>query len=662
MCGICGIWGVDKEESVERMISVMDHRGPDDRGIYRGPNVSLGMTRLAILDLSSSGHQPMANFEQTVWIVYNGEVYNFQTERQLLETKGYRFSSASDTEVVLRMYEYYGDDFLKRLRGMFALAIYDRRGGAGKERLLLARDPLGIKPLLYARGGGQLVFASEMKALLASGLVSPEIDAVGLRMLLTHGSVFQPHSIIRNVKMLSPGHYMLLTNDTFKLERYWQFSLNRHTRVRGQPYEEQVELMRSAVEESVRSQMISDTPVGAFLSGGVDSSILVAMMTRHARGRIKTFSVGFEAEGESIDESQDALRTAHFLGTEHNHVLVTGREVQESIAQIARALDQPSVDGVNSYFVSKAARQGVTVAISGTGGDEVFAGYPWFIQMALRQHRERTLPFWKKTAKAALATLGGLSAWNHNSQSPYLQRLLRMRDHYGFLGQYAHCYSIFGSAGAADLMAPDLRAAGSIAQSIDADLQDYDELTAGSTLERVTALCLRRYTCNQLLRDIDAVSMAHSLEVRVPFLDTEVLDLSLSMPDSTKLSRLPAKYDQLHTYRELGAKRILIDIGRSLLPKDFDLKPKRGFSMPFTHWLKGLLRETLEDTLSESTVRRRGLLDPSAVAKIRSGFLAGDIDWSRPWLLMMLELWCREALDGHADMRRTCVTGRHTLS
>ncbi|HEU5460247.1 MAG TPA: asparagine synthase (glutamine-hydrolyzing), partial [Pyrinomonadaceae bacterium] len=399
MCGICGVWGEGRAE-VRAMVSALRHRGPDDSGVLEDTNVTLGMTRLAIIDVSRTGHQPMVSPDEQIRIVYNGELYNFREERTLLEKIGYTFRSTSDTEVVLRMYEHYGDDFLLRLRGMFALAIHDKR--SGRERLLLARDQLGIKPLLYTTMRGRLIFASEIKALLASGLVAPEIDPVALRLLLTHGAIVQPHTILSGVKMLLPGHRLVVTQGYEpRVERYWSLGLDRRPDLRTRSYDEQVDAVRSALEESVRLQMVSDVPLGAFLSGGVDSSLLVALMAKNTSGeRLKTFSVGFEAEGEHIDETDDAQATARFLGTDHRRVVVHGNDLRDRISQIAYHLDQPTVDGVNSYFVSMAARGYVTVAISGTGGDELFAGYPWFEQLASGESAS-----WKSTAKSLLTSV-----------------------------------------------------------------------------------------------------------------------------------------------------------------------------------------------------------------------------------------------------------------
>jgi asparagine synthase (glutamine-hydrolysing) len=621
------------------MIAALRHRGPDDSGIFSDERITLGMTRLAVIDVHPTGHQPMSNPDQTIWIVYNGELYNFQEQRSHLEKSGCRFSSTSDTEVVLRLYEQYGDDFLLRLRGMFALAIYDKRKGPGRERLLLARDHLGIKPLLYAQVNGGIIFASEIKAMLASGLISREIDPAALRLLLTYGSVYQPQTMIRGVKMLLPAHRMIVENGQVRIERYWSLELNRIPDLRAMAYPDQVRFLSEALAEAVRLQMVSDVPLGAFLSGGIDSSILVSLMAREAGRRIKTFSVGFESEGADIDESGDAQRTARYLGTDHTHVLVRGTAVRERILKIASALDQPSVDGVNSYFVSWAARQGMTVAISGTGGDELFAGYQWFLNMTME--KERRNPLWVNS----LSTLARQSIFNGLLWSRMDRLLYKARTKSGFLNRYALQYRIFGSAGAARMISPAMRYPARAGRPEMEDLRMIDELENGSILERVTGLCLRGYTGNQLLRDIDATSMSHSLEVRVPYLDTHLVDLALSLPDGAKLNPASSADGAPRTYRSTGAKRILIDAGRALLPKDFDIQPKRGFAMPFESWLKGPLSDVFLDSVSENTVCARGWFDAREATRIKTRFSEGRIGWAQPWLLMMAELWARQVLN-----------------
>lgn len=647
MCGISGIWGSDDRATVEAMVSAMHHRGPDDSGVLACGEVVLGMTRLAIIDVSSRGHQPMQTPDGNISIVYNGELYNFREERALLEASGHSFQSTSDTEVVLRMYEHYGDDFLLRMRGMFALAVYDKRPGPGRERLLLARDQMGIKPLLYTRAGNRLIFASELKALLASGLVKPEVDPVSLRILLTYGSIYQPRTILKNVRMLLPAHRLIIQGNTEKIERYWSLELDRRNDLRTKSYEEQVELVAQVIEESVRLQMVSDVPLGAFLSGGLDSSLLVALMARQVSAeRVKTFSVGFEGEGRELDETDIAARTARHLGTDHTRVNVRGEEVRDRISQIAYDLDQPTVDGVNSYFVSMAARQAVTVAISGTGGDDLFAGYPWIARMAFDEKLARGQQAWKTVARAALAPAVRLSLFNSVPSGSVRNRVEQLRYTTDFRTRYASAYHVFDKLETTDLLNRALRVPARAGRSAYHDLSNVDELPHGSAIERATGVCLRGYTNAQLLRDIDAASMAHSLEVRVPYLDSEVANAALSLPDKSKLGATEHEWTwEPRSYREAGTKRVLLDVAKPLLPDGYDTSSKRGFGMPFESWLRGPLRDVFCDTLSGEAVSRRGLFEPDEVAAVKTKFLAGSYDWPRPWLLMMVELWAREIFD-----------------
>ncbi len=647
MCGICGIIGNDRPGAVERMVSSMHHRGPDDSGVYKEPGIAIGMARLSIIDVTLKAHQPMCNDNRKIWIVYNGETYNFRNERDLLEKKGYVFKSASDTEVVLKMYEEYGDDFLKRMRGIFALAIYDKRKDK-KNRVLLARDQLGVKPLLYAHSGSTMIFASEMKCILSSGLIEKRIDPESLRLLLTFGSVLQPKTIITGVHMLMPGHRMIIEDGNITCERYWNLDINRFPQLARMSYPEQVEYVKQSLHEAVRMQMISDVPIGAFLSGGVDSSLLCAFMAQECGTAVKTFSVGFESEGTHIDETADALRTARFLNTDHSRVVVTADDIRKKIFHIAGALDQPTVDGVNSYFVSMAAKQSVTVAISGTGGDELFTGYPWFISMA-RKYSSYDNSILKKYLKGMISR-----AFKTNITNALPERMIYyIKSKSGiisdFISDYALQYLIFGAQGAESILSAEYLLHCHAGREPGLDIAGGDELPFASTIPRVSALCLRGYTQNQLLRDIDAVSMAHSLEVRVPFLDHIIADISLSLPDSAKLSNFSNDknpYDV--TYREAGVKKILVDICHGLLPGDIDLQKKRGFGMPFTHWLNTSLRDILEDTLSAESLSKRGCFNILEATRITNDFFLGKINWPLPWLLMIFELWCRAVLDGDA--------------
>ena len=639
MCGICGTWGRPDPAAVRAMVGAMHHRGPDDRGVWHDERIALGMARLSILDLSAAAHQPMATPDGGIHLVYNGETYNFADERRQLAAAGVPFTSHSDTEVVLRLYERHGDDFLLRLRGMFALALYDRRGGPGRERLLLARDQLGIKPLLYADSPGRLVFASELKALLACGLIGRELDPAALRLLLTLGSVYPPRTLLRAVRALPPAHRLIADAAGVRVERYWRLAVGRRADVARLPYPGQVEAVRAALAESVRLHRVSDVPLGAFLSGGVDSSLLVALLAREVGQPVRTFSVGFAAEGAALDETDAARRTAAFLGTNHTRVEVTGADVAAALPALIRGLDQPSVDGVNSYFVSQAARRGVTVALSGTGGDELFAGYPWFMLMANAAHQPPRA--WRR----ALAGLARHPGWDRWLAGPCGPRLAHWRGVGGFLPRYAQCYRICDPPAAARLLHPDLRRAARAGRDPARDLAPTDELPDAPPVPRVSALCLRGYTASQLLRDIDAVSMAHSLEVRVPFLDLPLVDLALSLPDDAKLGPPDPAFDAAHTtYRSSGAKRVLIDAARPLLPPDFDQQPKRGFALPFDAWLRGPLRAAWQEAADDLATDARDLFAPGAVAALAARYAAGQLDWPQPWLLLVFARWRREFL------------------
>ncbi len=578
----------------------------------------------------------MSSGSGLIHIVYNGEVYNFRSERTLLESKGHHFKTQSDTEVVLKLYEEFGEAFLQHLRGIFALAIYDKRGGLGKEKLFLARDQFGVKPLLYFEGNGAFIFASELKALLASGLVPRQVDSESLQQLLSLGSVYQPRTLVEGVKALPPAHFMVVDSSGSKLQRYWSYGIDRVAGLRQLPYHDQVEQFRAALTESVKLQMVADVPVGAFLSGGVDSSLIVALMSREVGGHVKTFSVGFEEGANATDESHEAEAMARHLGTDHTRVLVTAGDMVAHLERFVSGLDQPSVDGLNSYFVSHAASQGVTVSLSGTGGDELFLGYPWFANIQ-----------------------NGFDDAHPTSRTSFARRLLRhltvigrqarhdrpaVIDSAAFSEAFGRQYHCFGPAAANDLLAPARRR--SVSQrSFAEELTSGDELVTGELLDRASVLCLNGYTRNQLLRDIDACSMAHSIEVRVPFLDVGLMDFALSLPVSSKLRVSNRTLDPSASYSASGVKRIVCDVAKTYLPQDFfSARAKKGFSLPHADWLQGPLADVLADTMSRQSVSDAGLFDPASAVRIRQEFIDGRRPWSHPWLPMVTELWRRQVL------------------
>ena len=644
MCGICGFLGMENQQALHAMVAAMRHRGPDDNGVVSSGNVSLGMTRLSIQDTSPCGHQPMSNPEKTIWIVYNGEIYNFKEKRRQLEDHGHTFHSVSDTEVILHLYMQYGDECVLQMQGIFAFAIYDAREIA-RPRLLLARDPLGVKPLLYAQQGEKFIFASEIKSLLSGGLIPPHIDPEALRLLLTFGSIPQPRTFISGVRMLLPGHRLIIQDGTVRDEEYRSLHTDTPAMDIGEDkYQELRSMLRRSLEECVQQQMVSDVPVGAFLSGGIDSSILVAVMAQSCRIPIKTFSVGFEQGSYSADESDEAEKIARFIGTDHTRVLILGDDVAARICHFASSLDQPSVDGLNSYLVSLAASRIVKVAISGTGGDELFAGYPWFIQMGKAEGFRHSHPSGGQITRL----IGGFfqnRAFDTLASGPFGRVIDHIRKQGSFWSGFSRSFLIFPARDTSRILSAGILKKVTVGSEYANDLILRDDSSHLTVLQKVSLQTLRGYTQNQLLRDIDAVSMAHSLEVRVPFLDERIVELALSLPDETKLKN-PAKISTPYdAYRATGAKRILIDAFKDLLPPDMDLQEKRGFGMPFGTWLKGPLRPVLEDTLSGESVRKRGLFDPDSVQQVKQQFYEDKISWAQIWLLMIIELWCREVLD-----------------
>lgn len=603
MCGISGILSnhLAKDrlvESLQRMIDAMRHRGSDGTGIYTENYCGLGHVRLAVIDTSEAGKQPMTRYGVT--LVYNGELYNFQDKRKLLEAQGYNFLSNSDTEVLLALYLHYGENCVKHLQGMYAFALWD----STKQMLFCARDPLGIKPFLYAETTEGFIFASELKALLSSGLIRKDVDRDSLRMLLERGSVPQPRSILCGVKWLLPGH-------TLKWQKGKQPLLNCFRPLRtntidlvGKDWELIIDYGKSLLRDAVRRQIIADVPLGAFLSGGIDSSLLVALMVQE-HGNIRTFSVGFESglDTNSEDETDDAAIVAQHLGVIHNRVVVQQQEIADHLQAIARGLDHPTVDGVNTWFVSRAASQDLTVAISGTGGDELFAGYPWFSAMQ-----------------------------SFNSQ-PWIKRVMGRFQGDTFVNAFNAQYQIFDQLTAL-LLCPGTQA----------PYSRPDPLRYADTLSRVTGLVLSGYTRDQLLADIDTAAMWHGLEVRVPLLDENLLDFALSLPEMAKIARgdSSAPYG---CYAATGVKRLLVEIGAPLLPNGFKYRAKRGFTLPFDSWLRGILQPMMKDILSAPMIAKRGFFEPSAVQFVLNAFLARQIHWTRPWLLMMAELWAQEVLD-----------------
>ncbi|HET6973283.1 MAG TPA: asparagine synthase (glutamine-hydrolyzing) [Pyrinomonadaceae bacterium] len=602
MCSISGILGRVSRDAVVRMNQAQRHRGPDDCGIASCGAVLLGNTRLAIIDTSTAGHQPMNDPQTGNWITYNGETYNFKDLRHELDQEAW--CSDTDTEVVLRAYAKWGIDAFRKLCGMFALAIWDDQ----RQTLLLARDPLGIKPLYYYADDQQFIFASELRALLASGLVPRKLSTAGVDSYLANGSVAAPLTIIDGVKQLLPGH-CLQVNGQIEL-RDIEFAIPDSQSFDGNR-DEAVARLRSELEESVRLHLLSDVPLGVFLSGGMDSSALVALITRISDQRPKTFSVVFDEA--AYTEAPFSRAVAERFKTDHSEIRLSEDRLLDILPTAINAIDQPTMDGINTFVVSSAVkREGITVALSGLGGDELFAGYPSF---------RRALKFaaMSQGSKRFLRAASGVGkfALNGSVQRQKFWQLLNSD------GEPQDVYRISRQLFSTDAVA-ELTGREASNHSSNGHRHDNDIVNTISRLE------LRGYMTNTLLRDTDAMSMAHSLEVRVPFLSVRLVDFVLSLPGEWKLRGGD------------GPKPLLADVMSDLLPREFTNRPKMGFTLPFEKWMQGKMRAEIAAVLGDEQRLSLAGLNSETVGKVWRRFLEKPkaVGWSRPWAIYVLVKWC----------------------
>jgi asparagine synthase (glutamine-hydrolysing) len=642
MCGILGIISHNARvpgDALERATRSLSHRGPDDGGtvILRDSGgkieVGLGNRRLAILDLSPLGHQPMNDPSTGNWIVYNGEVYNFRDVRSKLERSGLHFSSTCDTEVILKAYAYWGEKSLGEFRGMFAFAIWD----AQRHRLFLARDPMGIKPLYYYKSDHIFLFSSEVRTLLGTGLVPRKLDPAGLANFLNFGSVYDPNTLVEGVVSLPPGCFLTWQEGQVKQLQYWdladpELSESRDSRRnKGEAGRRELEAqIGDLLDESVRMQLVSDVPVGVFLSGGIDSSALVGILSRSGV-RPSTFSIVFREADYS--EAEYSRAVAHQFGTDHHEITVSQADLFDAIDPAIHAMDLPTIDGINTYFVSERTRAtGIKVALSGLGGDEIFAGYSSF----------RSVPRMEKVA----------SAWRHvpravlNSLAAAFEALAPISDQNRKLAALARnggansdpyflTRSLFAPGQQNELL-PTLAANDAAKQRAEKPLRD--SLSRALNLDpinRVSYLESRCYMLNTLLRDSDSMSMAHGLEVRVPLIDHKLAQSVLALPGSWKLDQTTPK-------------PLLVKALRGQLPEKIVHRAKQGFTLPFEHWMRDTLRPTIADSFAKmKDGPLSGTISAPAAQCIWEDFLQGKTSWSRPWALYVLLNWCeRNAITG----------------
>lgn len=643
MCGICGAIGFDSKEAgeavVRRMLAAIVHRGPDEEGILVTPPVVAGTRRLSIIDLPG-GSQPVWNETGTLAVVYNGEIYNFRELRKELEAAGHTFRTRSDTEVIVHAYEQWGEECAARFRGMFAFAVVElpqgRNGRASS--VFLARDPMGIKPLYYARSEGAFLFASEVRALLASRCVPPQLSDEAVPSYLLFGSVCEPMTMVQGLFSLPPGHSLKVSADeplrSPEPKLYWDFAkeLNKLAGCKRKlpPRESTAAAtaVRALLEDSVRGHLIADVPIGVFLSSGLDSTVIAALASQVQKG-VHTFTVAFP--DTEFSEAEIARKTARRLGTEHSELTLSATEMVARLDEAVASFDQPSMDGINTFFVSWAARQaGLKVALSGLGSDELFGGYTSF--RATSQVARLAAMAWRfpKPLRELVTSGFKRSKTYRGAPDVFRKALSAWLDPDLFPSPYFYTRALFTPR--------------TVAARLDEDTAAWDaalwmrwlsdaarESRPLDPFTRISWLELRSYLVNTLLRDTDAMSMRHSLEVRVPFLDVPLVEHVLGVPESLKRD---------------GArpKSLLIDAMKDLLPEEVIAQNKRTFTFPWETWLRGKLGERVAVGLGDWSPALQSRFDGRFALAVWKDFLHGRTTWSRPWSLYVLNEWAKRNL------------------
>ncbi len=627
MCGICGIVSPPSTEPVDRslleaMCRTIVHRGPDDEGVYTGRAVGLAARRLSIIDLEG-GHQPLSNEDGSIWVAHNGEVYNFPELRETLIARGHRFSTRTDTETIVHSYEQWGEDFVHRLRGMFAFSLWDEK----KQRLLLVRDRLGVKPLYYTLlNNGTLVFGSELKAVLVHPRVRRAIDPRALDFFLTVEYIPSPLSIFERIHKLAPGHFLAYKNGRVEVKKYWDIEAAGKTE--GDPSNrslaEITDELYALLRESVKLRLVSDVPLGAFLSGGIDSSTIVGLMRELGASPLKTFSIGFEET--SYNELPYARRAAERFATEHEEFTIEPRAL-ELTEKLIRHLDEPFGDFsvFPTYLVSKMARPHVKVILSGDGGDEVFGGYEHY-----QAQKVASWPPVRLSARLVSPLISRLppaakkkGAWNK------LQRFLQGFEH-DSKNRHLRWMMFLSRKDKVRLYSPGFleRLGGDEDVRVLSPFREvFEKLPAFDRTTGELYLDLKTYLADDIMTKVDRMSMATSLEAREPLLDHKLIEFVFGLHGRLKLHGLTTKWIFKKTMERL-------------LPAENIYRPKEGFSIPIKHWLRKELRELMLDHLSEDRIREAGYFNPESVRKMIADHLAGRKNYSHQlWALLVFEIW-----------------------
>ena len=658
MCGISGLFNCGDRETLARMTAVQTHRGPDDVGLWEkqfpdGSYVGFGSRRLAILDLSPSGHMPMCNEDGTVWITYNGEIYNFVELRKELAEKGYRFSSDTDTEVVLHLYEAYGPDCVKLLNGMFAFAICDLRSGA--PTLFLARDHFGVKPFYYAHNGSKFAFASEIKALLQVPGLSAEMDPIALHQYLTFLWVPDPQTMFRGIQKLPAGHSAILRNGELRLTQYWDLTFPSAEATYGASEEELAEQIRERFRSSVEAQMVSDVPIGAFLSAGLDSSSIVAMMARAGKGPVRTYTITFPDKyrvGETtLDDPGVPARLARQLGCENQQIVVEP-DVADLLPRLTWHMDEPTADPaiITAYLVCREARKQATVLLSGVGGDELFAGYRKHAAHYWAQAYQKVPAGIRGLLEARLGRVPSLRGTSAKGRIRLAKKMARSAS-LPPVDRFVMNCTYLDAEQKRDLYAGDLLRAVADTDPALRHREAFEQVADADFLNQMLYLDTKIFMTSLNLTYNDKMSMASSVEVRVPFLDRELAEfVAWNVPPRMKLKG----------FLRPTTKHIFRKAMQDILPREVLEQPKAGFAAPVDYWLAHDLKEMVDDLLSPSQLRDRGVFRPETVRRYVDEHRSGAQDWSMQiWQFLTLELWMRTFIDGQARNSSSDFTLTH---
>jgi asparagine synthase (glutamine-hydrolysing) len=627
MCGICGKINLNNEPIDEallrKMTSCLSHRGPDDEGLYIKGNVSLGHRRLSIIDLSQFAHQPMSNEDGTIWIVYNGEIYNFLELRDVLIKKGHTFRSRSDTETIIHLYEEYGPECLVYLKGMFAFALWDVK----KQLLFLARDRIGKKPLYYWHSPNTFVFVSEIKSILQDDNFQRKPDYTAIHHYLTYQYVPSPWTAFGGIKKLPPAHYLVLKNGNIEVKRYWKLSYLPKNKINEKDLKHEI---IERLKEAVRIRLISDVPLGAFLSGGIDSSATVAMMSRIMSEPVKTFSIGFKEK--AYNELEYARLVAERFKTDHTEFIVEPKAI-EVIDKLVWYYNEPFADSsaIPTYYVSKLAREHVTVVLNGDGGDENFAGYGRY---AANEFSRMIHGFFPTSIAKSLLPLVILLPHGKDPNN-FFWRLKRFLQEYIKTPELrnAHWLCHFTTKMKRELYSDNFLEYASSFDSFDLIIEKFKEAEADSFIDKTLYADVMMYLPDDLLVKVDVASMANSLEARSPFLDHEFMEFVATIPSDLKLKRRTTKY-------------ILKEALRGMLPDEVLFREKMGFGVPLDHWFRNELKDMVYDTLLADKAIQRGYFKRESVKKILDEHVSNKWNWQNHiWNLLMLELWHKMFID-----------------